>query len=817
MNLPQNDSDQTPLWHSVPTEGGEVELPSTGLGIRRYRLERVLGEGTFGRVHLAKQAVLGRKVAVKILHRRHGSRKQEIRAFLNEALILADLNHPGIVPVYDAGWTDDGFFYIVSRYVEGGDLSALLTRRRPALEESVQIVTAIAEALHYAHTRGLVHRDLKPANILIDPPGKPLLIDFGVALRDKDFGRGSGLVGTPSYMSPEQARGEGNRVDGRSDIFSLGIVLYELLTGMPLFRGRTQQEIMEQVKNTDVRSPIEINPDIPDALSSVCQRALAKRASERYSSAEELALALMEWLRRSPKNQPPFGIAGSGGTSSDSPSISSTLGFPQFPTVSDHIPAGSHNARIIPKGLHPYQAEDASFFLDMLPGPRNVERIPQCVEFWRARIEPETGKECFRVGVLFGPSGSGKTSLIRAGVVPVLSHRIIVVQVETTANGTEAALRKLLQSRCPELSERAGLTSAFSAARKGWTLPPGSKLLVVIDQFERWLRGRRATEETELIRALQHCDGEHSQALLVVRDDSWSVTSRFMRDVGDRIVEGENTAAVGPFDQRHSRTILAAFGRAYGTLPEGQATLSEDQEKFLDGAISMLDRGNQILPIRLALLAEMVKSRPWVPLTLEGFGAFSDVTRAFLEAAFDPETAPPENRLHRGAACSVLKSLLPDQGSDSGGRSRSLDELLLASGCSSRPLRFETLMRILRDQLGLITCPEMEAVAARNTSKTGSESHYRLTNDFLAEPLRDWLTREEEQPRQCDISPFTAEPKPVGPVGSPNRLLDINTATKKELMKLPGIGTKVAQRIIRGRPYRTITDLLMFRASGKKV
>ena len=124
MNPIQLDADRTPIWHSVPASAGELEHLDPGVGIGRYRLERVLGEGTYGRVHLAKQDVLGRRVAVKILHRRHGSKKQEIQAFLNEALILADLNHPGIVPVYDAGWTDDGFFYIVSRFIEGGDLSA---------------------------------------------------------------------------------------------------------------------------------------------------------------------------------------------------------------------------------------------------------------------------------------------------------------------------------------------------------------------------------------------------------------------------------------------------------------------------------------------------------------------------------------------------------------------------------------------------------------------------------------------------------------------------------------------------------------------
>lgn len=136
----QFDADRTPLWHSAPATDADLEEIAPRAGIARYRLEGVLGEGTFGRVHLARQDVLGRKVAVKILYRRHGSKKDEIRAFANEALIVANLNHPGIVPVYDAGWTDDGFFYIVSRFVEGGDLSTsspkVVTRRRNLPESS---------------------------------------------------------------------------------------------------------------------------------------------------------------------------------------------------------------------------------------------------------------------------------------------------------------------------------------------------------------------------------------------------------------------------------------------------------------------------------------------------------------------------------------------------------------------------------------------------------------------------------------------------------------------------------------------------------
>jgi serine/threonine protein kinase len=812
MNTIQLAGDRTPVWDSAPAAALEPERLGSGLGIGRYRMERVLGEGTYGRVHLARQNVLERKVAVKILHRRHGSKKEEIRAFLNEALILADLNHPGIVPVYDAGWTDDGFFYIVSRFVEGGDLGALLARHRLLPDESARIVAAIAEALGYAHSRGLVHRDIKPANILIDPPGKPLLTDFGVALRDQDFGRGSGLVGTPPYMSPEQARGEGNRVDGRSDIFSLGIVLYELLTGVRPFGGETQRELLDQIIRAEVRSPCETDASVPEALGRVCLRALARRASERYSTCDEMASALRDGLWGPSGRQTSGGLAVRGEGVSVSPVMPSTRRAPKTSTISDEAIGDSHVGTIIHRGLHPYEAADAPFFLPMLPGARTALGLPESIEFWKCQIERKSREECFRVGLLFGLAGSGKTSLVRAGLLPSLSARVSTVHITATADGTEARLRNRLQIQCPDLAGETGLAAMLIAARKGAALPSGGKLLIVVDQFERWLRANRAGDAKGLAAAFRQCDGEHLQALLLARDDCWSGASRFMRDVGCRIVEGENAAAVDPLDHRHARMILAAIGRAIGKLPEGETHFTDDQEMFLDRAISRAGEDGQILPIRLALLADVVKRQTWNEQSVSQLLPTKDIASAFLDEAFRATSAPPEFAVHAQAARLVLKRLLPPSGRNGAAPGPSYGDLLTESGYASRPFQFEALMQILTEELRLVSRQaSMTPIGVDCDQWPDGQHHYEITNDYMVEHIRKWLSRKNSTKRDR-IGPARSESRVPGQFDR----INVNVATEDELTRLPGIGIAMARRLVSERPYFTFDDLLRVRGIAAK-
>ena len=420
------------------------------------------------------------------------------------------------------------------------------------------------------------------------------------------------------------------------------------------------------------RPPRQIDVGVPEELERVCLKALTKRPDRRYPTAGAMAEDLRRYLGGRPEGLAggfrwalPDADAAAGRRSSwPRPGITRTdLGGVEPSRRRSH-----GVVRFAPRGLRPFGAEDADVYPDLLPGPRGHNGLPECIDSWRSRIEGRPG-DTFRVGLIFGPSGVGKTSLVRAGILPRLSGRILSLYIEAEGECTESRLLRGIRGRCRGVPRGASLAATLVALRKGIGVPRGRKVLLVLDQFERWLQGGWGPGRRALVSALRQCDGEHLQALAVVRDDTWAAASRFMRDVGDPIVEGGNSAAVDLFDLGHARRVLEWFGRSYGVLPAGTEDLTTDQQRFLDRAVPALSEGGQVLPIRLSLLAEAVRRRAWLPRTFEAIRT-GDVALTFLEETFDSETTPHMWRRHRAGACSVLRALLPGvtvPGSGTGG------------------------------------------------------------------------------------------------------------------------------------------------------
>ncbi|HEY7329484.1 MAG TPA: serine/threonine-protein kinase [Gemmataceae bacterium] len=257
------------------------DAPRTLAG--RYRLDEKIAEGGFAHVWKGFDLELRRAVAVKMPK---AGRLLSTERFMAEARRVAGLKHPGVVVVFDVGRDGDSCF-IVSEFVEGGSLADRIAKNRPTLQEAARLVAEVAETLAYAHRQGFIHRDIKPGNILIDRHGRALLADFGIA-RSPDDGAESGAVsfGTLAYMSPEQVEGQG--VDHRADIYSLGVVLYEMLTGQLPHRGTDPVELRRQIVSGDVAQL----PAVSKALGSICLKCLARKSSDRYHDAGKLAADL---------------------------------------------------------------------------------------------------------------------------------------------------------------------------------------------------------------------------------------------------------------------------------------------------------------------------------------------------------------------------------------------------------------------------------------------------------------------------------------------------------------------------------------------
>jgi serine phosphatase RsbU (regulator of sigma subunit)/tRNA A-37 threonylcarbamoyl transferase component Bud32 len=266
------------------------------LVIGRYEIICQIGRGSFAVVYKANDPLLNRSVALKVPHKERIDSEGELSRYLDEARHAAHLDHPGIVRVYDVLHEGD-LLCVVQEYVDGCTLAKYLTSEHPSVTRTVALLMGIADAVAHAHRHRVFHRDLKPANILVDRAGHPHVADFGLAMHESSQRQRRGdRSGTPAYRSPEQVRGESHQLDGRTDIWSLGVIFYEMLTSRRPFQGETLDELDDEIKHRDPPSLREIDPTIPARLQQICLKCLEKRKTNRYASVADLADDLREWF-----------------------------------------------------------------------------------------------------------------------------------------------------------------------------------------------------------------------------------------------------------------------------------------------------------------------------------------------------------------------------------------------------------------------------------------------------------------------------------------------------------------------------------------
>jgi serine/threonine protein kinase/formylglycine-generating enzyme required for sulfatase activity len=761
------------------TEPRPPQRLSDGQRLGAYIIRDRLGQGGMGAVYRAWDESRRREVALKVIRadRLAGSppviRQRWAEQFSREAQAASRLQHPAIVPLLDFGEVE-GQPYLAMQLIEGKNLRALQAEERIPVRRAVEIVLAVAEALDCLHQHEIYHCDVKPSNILIGTDGQPYLSDFGLALAEEQIPAEPGLAGTAAYMSPEQARGEGHLVDGRTDIFSLAVVLYELLAGENPFDHPDRQKTLELVRGARVVPLRQQHPEIPEELDRICLRALSRLAADRYSTARDLAMELRAFLDQCQGPEPL-------GEVSESP-----------------MP------RIDLKGMAAFGPEDARSYPSLVPGPRTRAGLPVSIASWLDGIAATVRGRAFRVGLIYGPSGSGKSSLVRAGILPRLPADVVAVYVDGSREA-EAVLRQLLQARLcagresPDPAHSANdrspgsrrpavggfgevgrpapsapnaavdsesLADLVSAIRRGHACgegESGKKLLIVIDHFEHWLHSHPQPAEAGLTAALRQCDGVAVQCLLLVREEFRTPAARFLKELDLESSPSRRESLVDLFDLEHARQVLTAMGRSSQALPAAEDEQTDEHRQFLDHAVQLLEHDGRVVPALVAMFVEYMRDKPWTAESLAALGGADSVAAAFFDDLLRRAVGSTQPGRALEMVAVILQALLPLSDTEYQRTVRTEQELFAVAG-ERRLDQLRAVLDSLCRQARILTLVESPHVAASlrdavplaeradydqanpGLGETGlRDIRYQLAHDSLLPLVRAWLHLKQQE------------------------------------------------------------------------
>lgn len=775
MNTP----DDQPLepWLDADREtqsqaGGEPDQPSQFILQRNgqlghFSLQRQLGGGGFGNVYLAWDNKLRREVAIKVPRWDRPLTPKTQERFLHEGRMLAQVDHPSIAAVYEVGITDDGLPFVVMSYVRGRSLSECLKQSSWSVDDKLGILIQIADTLQQAHKQGLTHRDLKPANIIVNDQLRIAIVDFGLALHDdlapSQIGDAS-AVGTPVYMAPEQIRGENHLIDGRTDIWALGVVMYVLLTQRLPFSSRDHRELIRTICYKHPRPLRQLNDRIPHELERICLRCLQKLMDDRYPSMADVRDELQAYIVEqrdqleaqrvlaTQLSRPSVQTLQSISRRETSPAAamvpesnqSGPTSGASSPSASSGSPSSSRVlAEIVPRGLRAFDQNDSEFFLQLLPGPVDRHGIPQSLRFLLSRLGSEQQVDSIPIMVIYGPSGSGKSSLIRAGLIPRLPSSVIPIYIDCTTENLCHTIRERLHREFVDMRSVSSLPELIRQIRQGNFLRSQDKLLLVLDQFEQWLSRPEALEPNELTEALRQCEANRIQVVLLLRDDFWMTATLFLKELGQRIEDGRNALVIPLFDERHARRVLEMFGRAHGALPSGTTPLSKPQKKFIEQAVAAISKQGRVVCIHLVVLAETIKDREWGQRDYQSLGGWEGIGREYIAGIFNNLQTPSYVKRHAKDAWLILQSLLPQllNHEQIKGQALRLASIQERAGLIGQDTRFQELIRFLEVEARLIAPLEDENVleqSSASNAKPSTDSLYGLTHDFLVAPIRAW-------------------------------------------------------------------------------